>query len=407
MRDRGEDEPLPPERLPGFSTRAIHEGDLMQSGIAEQPVSPPVWLTADYVYESLEHYTDIINEQRPGFVYGRYGNPTHVALHNILASLDSAEAAWSFASGMAAVHTAITTLAQNGDHVLAQKTLYGGTYGFLTKMAPRYGIEASFVDGEADAVASGIRPSTKLVIIEPLANPTFNVVDVRGIAAVCAARGVALLVDNTVATPYLLRPLEIEGVTLVLHSTTKYIGGHSSLMGGSIAGDRDVIDRIRHFAIDQGSTAGAFEAWLMLLGIQTLPLRVERQCTNAMAVARFLSDHTKVAKVGYSGLPGHPHHERARALFDGNRFGPMLSFTLDGGYEAAARMCDSLRVVRVGSSFGSLHSMVAQPATTSHRQFSREDREAAGITDGLIRFAIGGEDPEDLVADLAQALEKV
>lgn len=400
-------EPMLPERVPGFSTRAIHEGDLAQSGIAEQPVAPPVWLTADYVYESLEHYTDVINERRPGFVYGRYGNPTHVALHNVLASLDSAEAAWSFASGMAAVHTAVTALAEKGDHVVAQQTLYGGTYGFLTKMAPRYGIEASFAPAEADAVASAIRPSTKVVIIEPLANPTFAVADVKGIAAVCGERGVPLLVDNTVATPCLLRPLELEGVSLVLHSTTKYIGGHSSLIGGSVAGDRGMVDRIRHAAIEQGTTAGAFEAWLALMGVQTLGLRLERQCANARILAGFLHNHPKVMDVGYSGLPGHLHHERARDLFDGDRFGPMLSFTLGGGFEAAARMCDALRLVRVGSSFGSLHSMVAQPATTSHRQFSKEDREAAGISDGLIRFAVGGEDPDDLVADLAEALEKV
>ena len=406
MADRDR-EPGLPERVPGFATRAIHQGDLAQSGIAEQPVAPPVWLTADYVYESLEHYTDVISERRPGFVYGRYGNPTHVALHNVLASLDSAEAAWSFASGMAAVHTAITTLAEKGDHVLAQQTLYGGTYGFLTKMAPRYGIEASFSPAEADAVASSIRPSTKVVIIEPLANPTFAVADVKGIAAVCAEREVPLLVDNTVATPFLLRPLEIEGVSLVLHSTTKYIGGHSSLIGGSVAGDRKMVDRIRHAAIEQGTTAGAFEAWLALMGVQTLGLRLERQCANASKLARFLQAHPKVVDVGYAGLPEHRHHARARDLFDRDLFGPMLAFTLDGGLEAAARMCDALGLVRVGSSFGSLHSMVAQPATTSHRQFSREDREAAGIGDGLIRFAVGGEDPDDLLADLAEALEKV
>ncbi|HEX8099949.1 MAG TPA: aminotransferase class I/II-fold pyridoxal phosphate-dependent enzyme [Actinomycetota bacterium] len=402
-----EREPVGSDRPHGFSTRAIHEGDLTQSGISEQPVSPPIWLTADYVYEGLEHYSDVINERRPGFVYGRFGNPTHVALHNVLASLDSAEAAWSFASGMAAVHTAITALVENGEHVVAQKTLYGGTYGFLTKLFPRYGGEATFVPAEADAVAGAIRPNTKAVIIEPLANPTFGVADVRGVAAVCAERGVPLLVDNTVATPYLLRPLEIEGVTLVIHSTTKYIGGHSSLMGGSVAGSRELVDRIRHFAIDQGTTAGAFEAWLALLGVQTLPVRVERQCSTAMALARFLAEHPKVADVGYSGLPEHPDHDRATSLFDAGRYGPMLAFTLEGGYDAAIRMCDSLRVIRVGSSFGSLHSLVCQPATTSHRQLSKEDREAAGIDDGLIRFAVGGEDPGDLIADLDQALEKV
>ena len=407
MPEAGEERPMPTERLPGFSTRAIHEGDVAHSGIAEQPVNPPVWLTADYVYDSLEHYTDVINERRPGFVYGRYGNPTHVALHNVLASLDSAEAAWSFASGMSAVHTTITTLAEKGDHVLAQQTLYGGTYGFLTKMAPRYGIETSFVEAEADAVAGAIRPSTRVVVIEPLANPTFAVADVAGIAAVCAERGVPLVVDNTVATPCLLRPLEFDGVQLVLHSTTKYVGGHSSLIGGSVAGHRATLDRIRKAAIEQGTTAGAFEAWLALMGVQTLALRVESQCANALTLARFLHDHPKIVDVGYSGLPDHRHHDPARALFDGDRLGPMLSLTLDSGYESAGLMCDALRLVRVGASFGSLHSMVCQPATTSHRQFSREDREAAGISDGLIRFAVGGEDPDDLVTDLGQALEKV
>ena len=407
MPEAGEDGRMPTDRLPGFATRAIHDGDVAHSGIAEQPVNPPVWLTADYVYESLEHYTDVINERRPGFVYGRYGNPTHVALHNVLASLDSAEAAWSFSSGMAAVQTTITTFAGKGDHVLAQQTLYGGTYGFLTEMAPRYGIETSFVEAEGAAVASAIRPSTKVVVIEPLANPTFDVADVTGIAEVCAERGVALVVDNTVATPYLLRPLRFDGVRVVLHSTTKYIGGHSNLIGGSVAGGRETVDRIKKAAIEQGTTAGAFEAWLALMGVQTLALRVERQCANALRLAQFLHDDPKVIDVGYSGLPDHRHHDRARDLFDGGRFGPMLSFTLDGGYEAAARMCDSLRLVRVGSSFGSLHSMVCQPATTSHRQFTKEDRDAAGISDGLIRFSVGGEDADDLVADLAQALEKV
>jgi cystathionine beta-lyase/cystathionine gamma-synthase len=393
-------------RPPGFTTRAIHEADLPPGAVAEQPVSPPIWLTSDYLYEGLEHYSEVINERRPGYVYGRYGNPTHVALHRVLSSLDGGEAAWSFASGMAAIHTALTGLVRSGDHVVAQRTVYGGTFALLSKSFPGYGVDVSFVDPEADAVAGAVRPATKAVIVETLANPTFRVTDVAAVAGVCADRGVALVVDNTVPTPVLVRPLELPGVTLVVHATTKYIGGHSDLIGGAVVGGRALLEEIRHLAIEQGTTGGAFEAWLTLRGVQTLALRVERQCANAQAVAEALAGHPKVAEVGYGGLPGHPDHERARELFGGRGFGAMLSFSLKGGYEAGVRACDALRVVRVGSSFGSMHSQVCHPATTSHRQLSPEERRAAGIGDGLIRVAVGGEDPEDLVEDFLQALDK-
>jgi cystathionine beta-lyase/cystathionine gamma-synthase len=393
------------ERRPGFSTRAIHDGD-MPSAIAEQPVSPPIWLTSDYLYEGTEHYADVINERRPGYVYGRYGNPTHTALHRVLASLEGAEAAWSFGSGMAAIHTAITSLLKAGGHLVAQRTIYGGTFALLRKVLPGYGIETTFVEPEADAVASAIRPNTRAVLIETLANPTFRVSDTAGIGRMCAERDVPLVVDNTVATPYLFRPLKVEGVTLSVSSTTKYLGGHSDLIGGSVAGSRDAIERIGHLALEQGTTGGAFEAWLTLRGIQTLALRMTGQCSNAMRVAELLAGHEKVTDVGYSGLPTHVDHGRASGLFDGGMFGAMLSFSLRGGYESVVRACDSLRVARVGSSFGSLHSQVCHPATTTHRQLSRAESDEAGVGDGLVRVAVGGEDAEDLLSDFAQALEK-
>jgi len=393
------------DAAPGFSTRAIHEGDL-PSAIAEQPVSPPIWLTSDYLYEGTEHYADVINERRPGYVYGRYGNPTHTALHRVLASLESAEAAWSFGSGMAAIHTALSSLLKAGDHLVAQRTIYGGTFALLREVFPGYGIESTFVEPEADAVASAIRANTRAVLIETLANPTFGVSDVPGIGRVCADRGVALVVDNTVATPYLFRPLEVEGVTLVVNSTTKYLGGHSDLIGGSVAGSRDPVDRIRRLALQQGTTGGAFEAWLTLRGIQTLALRMARQCSTAMRLAEMLGAHEKVAAVGYSGWPSHADHSRASGLFDGGMFGAMLSFGLRDGYESVVRACDSLRVARVGSSFGSMHSQVCHPATTTHRQLSPKDLEEAGVGEGLVRVAVGGEDDQDLLSDFAQALEK-
>jgi cystathionine beta-lyase/cystathionine gamma-synthase len=229
---------------------------------------------------------------------------------------------------------------------------------------------------------------------------------VAGVAAVCAEREVPLVVDNTVGSPYLLRPLEIEGVTLALHATSKYIGGHSDLIGGSVAGEAGLVERIRHLAVEQGTTAGAFEAWLALRGVQTLGLRMQRQCSTALRLAQALEGHPKVEAVGYSGLPGHPDHRRARELFGDAGFGAMLSFTLHGGYEPASRWAQSLRVAGVGSSFGGMRTEVCHPATTSHRQLPPEDRAAAGIGDGLLRVAVGGEDPEDLVEDFLQALEK-
>jgi cystathionine beta-lyase/cystathionine gamma-synthase len=378
----------------------------MPSAIAELPVSPPIWLTSDYLYEGTEHYADVINERRPGYVYGRYGNPTHIALHRVLASLENAEAAWSFGSGMAAIHTALTSLLKSGDHLVAQRAMYGGTFALLRGVLPGYGIEVTLVEPEGEAVASATRPNTRAVLIETLANPTFRVSDVEGIGRVCADRGVALVVDNTVATPYLFRPLEVDGVTLVVNSTTKYLGGHSDLIGGSVAGSREVIERVRRLALQQGTTGGAFEAWLTLRGVQTLALRMVRQCSSAMRVAELLAGHEKVTDVGYSGLPMHVDHGRASGLFDGGMFGAMLSFSLRDRYEAVVRACDSLRVARVGSSFGSMHSQVCHPATTTHRQLSPAEREEAGVGDGLVRVAVGGEDAEDLLSDFAQALEK-
>jgi methionine-gamma-lyase len=203
-----------------------------------------------------------------------------------------------------------------------------------------------------------------------------------------------------------LRPLELPGVTLVVHSTTKYINGHADVMGGSAAGSRELIGRIRSLAIEQGTTAGAFEAWLTLRGLQTLPLRMERQCLTAMALAQDFAGHAKVESVGYSGLPSHPDHGRATGLFGGVGFGAMLAVSIRGGYPAASRMCDALALARVGSSFGGLHTEVCHPATTSHRQLSPQDRAAAGIGDGLLRVAVGGEDQEDLEEDFLRALDK-
>ena len=262
------------------------------------------------------------------------------------------------------------------------------------------------MDPEAGAVGDAIRPNTKAVLVETLANPTFRVADVAGVAAACAERGVPLVVDNSVASPYLLRPLEHPGVTFVLQSSTKFLNGHSDVIGGVVSGPRDRMDEVRRLSIEQGTTGSAFEAWLTLRGVETLALRVARQCETALALAEAFDGHPKVESVGYSGLPGHPDHVRAAALFEARGFGGMLSVALQGGYEACIRFVDALRVARTGSSFGSLVTQVCHPGTTSHRQLSAEAREEAGIGDGLLRVAVGGEDAEDLLADVLHGLDK-
>jgi len=306
---------------------------------------------------------------------------------------------------MAALHTTLTSLVKAGGHVVAQRTIYGGTFALLGSVFPDYGIASTLVEPEADAVAGAIRTETAAVLIEPLANPTFRVSDLKGIAAVCAQAAVPLVVDNSIASPALLRPLDVEGVTLVVHATSKYIGGHSDLIGGAVVGPSNSIRAIRDLALEQGTTAGAFEAWLALRGVQTLALRMRHQCTSAQRIAEAMAASAKVREVGYSGLTAHPDHARAAELFGGDGFGAMLSFSLEN-YDACARFADALQVIRVGSSFGGMRSEICHPATTSHRQLSPSDREAAGIGNGMLRLAVGGEDPEDLVADVERALEK-
>lgn len=386
--------------MEGFSTRATHGSDEPED-VAEHPLAAPIWQVADYAYESAEHYADVINERRKGQVYGRYGGPTVERLAGLLATLEKGEAGWVFSSGMGAIHAVLMHLAGSGDRIVAARTLYGGTYGLFTEGARRVGIEVAFADAtDAGAVAAAV-DGAAAVFVESVANPTFEVADLEGIASVCRRAGVPLVVDNTVPTPALANPLEL-GAELVVHSTSKYIGGHHDLMGGAVVGAQSRIDDIRHLAIRYGTTASAIESWLALRGAATLGIRMERHCANALAVAEVLEHHDRVVRVIYPGLPSHPQHDRARKLLRG--FGGMVAADL-GSQDAAWRFMDSLRVARVGSSFGGVRSEVTHPATTSHRQFSKEDREAAGITDGLVRISVGIEDLGDLLGDFEQSLE--
>ncbi|MCA1841370.1 MAG: aminotransferase class I/II-fold pyridoxal phosphate-dependent enzyme [Actinobacteria bacterium] len=388
--------------MTGFDTLNTHASDRLAK-VEETPMSTPIWQVSDYGYESAEHYSDVINERRPGQVYGRYGGPTTAVLADSLAEIEGAEGGWVFSSGMGAIHSVLMHLAGKGDRIVAARTLYGGTYGLFTAGAERVGIDVDLADAtDAESFAEALSRPAAGVFIEAVANPTFEVADIEGIAAVCRTAGVPLVVDSTVPTPALVNPIAL-GADIVVHATSKYIGGHHDLMGGAALSDAARTDEIRHLAIRYGTTASAFESWLAIRGLATLGLRMQRHCSNAMAVAQALEDEPSVNRVLYPGLPSHPQHERASKLMKG--FGGMIAADF-GAREEAWRFMDSVKIGRVGSSFGGVRTELTHPASTSHRQFAPEDRAAAGITEGLVRIAVGIEDVDDLLEDFTSAARK-
>lgn len=384
---------------PGFNTKASHAGDGIDD-VAEQPMSPPIWQSADYAYESAEHYADVINERREGEVYGRYGSPTTKRLSQTLATLEGAEAGWVFSSGMGAIHAVLMHCAGAGAKIVAGQTLYGGTYGLFTEGARRAGIEVAFADSRDASSVERVIKGASALFVESIANPTFEIADLEGLVDVARKADVPLIVDNTVATPALLNPLAL-GADIVVHSTSKYIGGHHDLMGGAVLADRTRVDDVRHLAIRYGTTASSLESWLALRGLATLGIRIERHCANALTLAEMLEGHPSVERVLYPGLPSHPQHDLGRKLLRG--FGGMIAIDL-GSIERAWHFMGRTKIARVGSSFGGVRSELTHPASTSHRQFSAGDRAAAGITDGLVRISVGIEDLSDLLEDFEQAL---
>jgi cystathionine beta-lyase/cystathionine gamma-synthase len=390
------------EHRRGFTTRSLRgEVDVGDA----RPVSTPIYQTATYAFDDPEALADLIRAGKDaGFVYSRWHNPTRAALETIVADLEGGGKAISFASGMAAISTTIAALVERGDHVVASPMLYGGTFAVMNRILPRWGVDVTMAPSHrAEDMVAAIRPETKVVYTETIGNPRVPVPDLEAVAAACAG-GPRLVVDNTFASPYLCTPLTL-GANVVVHSTTKYIGGHSDLTGGIAVGDPDTMDEIREMSIDLGGVAGPFDAWLALRGLQTLALRMERHSSNALALARMLEDHEKVSGVWYPGLPSHPDHAVANRLLPKGRSG-MLAFELEGGLDAGRRFQESLDVAQVGASLGSTHTLVVHPPTVTHTQMSPEERAAQGITDGLVRVSVGIEDPEDLLDDFSRALEK-
>jgi methionine-gamma-lyase len=390
------------ERKRGFTTRAIH---VPPPPMDQEAPSVPIFQTSTFRFDTSEDYAETISFRRPGYTYTRgYGNPTLLAFERLVAELEGTESGFSFASGMAAVHTLVTSLARAGDRIVASNELYGGSYSLFTKVLPRYGIEVTFVSlHDPDAVAAAL-PDAVLFYAETIANPTVTVADLEALGSLCRASGVPAAVDNTFASPYLCNPARF-GFDHVLHSATKYIGGHHDLTGGVIATTEDGMRRLRDMAIETGGTMAPFEAWLALRGLMTLELRMERHSRSAQTLAEFLEGQAKVERVHYPGLPSHPHHEVARRLLP-RGFGGMLAFEIEGGVEAGMRFCDALELGWIATSLGGTHTLVGHAASTTHRQMDPAARRAAGIADGLVRVSVGLEEVEDLIEDFERALEK-
>ncbi|HHW55923.1 MAG: methionine gamma-lyase [bacterium] len=387
----------------GFSTRAVHagQGPCPLTGA----LSTPIYQTSTFVFENVDQGAARFAGEEAGYIYTRLGNPTVTAFEEKIAVLEGGEAGLAFASGMAAISAVLFALTKQGDHIVACDTLYGCTHAFLSSILPRYGIETTFVDLSDPAKgAAALRPNTKVIYLETPANPTMKLVDIEAMVELARKVGARVVIDNTFATPYLQRPLEL-GVDVVVHSATKYIGGHGDLIAGAAVGSKEFIDEVRVTTLkDIGGVLGAFEAWLLLRGMKTLPLRMERHCANALEVATFLEGHPAVEQVYYPGLPSHPQHDLAKKQMQGG-FGGMLSFELKGGLEAGKQLMNSLELCSLAVSLGDTETLIQHPASMTHSPYPPEERLKAGITDGLVRMSVGIEDAVDIIADLKQGLD--
>ena len=388
--------------MPGFATRAIRAAGRTPEA-AQPPVNVPIYQTSTFEVSSAQELADILEFKTDGHSYSRYSNPTFASLEAALAELEGGEAALVSGSGMAAIHAALASTLKPGDDVLAGRALYGGTYSLLTGFFARFGVVARFLPlTDAASVVTAMTDRTRLIWAETIANPTTDVPDLAALATLAHERDALLFVDNTFASPYLCNPLSL-GADLVVHSLTKYIGGHSDLMAGAVIGPADRVAGARHALIDAGGNAQPLEAFLALRGLKTLAIRMDRHASNALAVACALEGRSTIQRVLYPGLMSHPQHEiAARELRDG-LMGGMLAIDLDGGRAAGERFLDRLRVAVHATSLGSVETLCSHPASSSHRQLGEDELAAAGLTPGLVRISVGLEDPDDLVEDLAAA----
>ena len=366
------------------------------------PLTTPIYQTSTFEVTDNDQQ---VRATSTDMFYTRYGNPTHTVAEKAIAELEGADAALLFASGMNAITTSMLSLLKSGDHVVAQRDIYGGATKFFSQWLPKFGIETTFVDTvEYDQHARAIQPNTKLLYLESPTNPTLRVVDLRKVTALARQHNLITFIDSTFATPINQRPADF-GIDLIMHSGTKYFAGHSDLICGIVAGRQDLIQKIHETRTTLGGTMDPHAAWLLLRGIKTLAVRVQRQNDNALRVAQFLAQHARVRRVHYPFLEGHPQRALAMELMHGG--GGVLSFEVDGTGEDARRLSEALHLFTLAPSLGGVDSLVTIPVLTSHGMISAEHRQKMGVTEQLVRISVGIENADDLIADLEQALTVV
>lgn len=386
-----------------MSTRSVHGGEKRPK--AHYSLTMPVVHTSTYTFPTTQDLIDYMEGRvERGEEYGRYGNPTQRAVEGKLAELEGGETALLFSSGMAAITTTILTMLRRDSHIIFTNDCYRKTRQFAASVLSKFEISYDLVDPKAEAIAKAIRPNTQVIFTESPTNPYLNVVDLEKLVAIAQPRGIKTVIDSTFATPYNQRPLEF-GVDLVIHSATKYLGGHNDLLAGCIVGRHGLVAAIKDFQGILGPVPGPMCSYLLARGLKTFALRMEKQNRNGQGVAEFLESHPKILRTHYPGLASHPDHEIAKRQMDG--FGSVVSFEIKGSIEDCSRFVDAMKIPYIAPSLGGVESLIEQPALMSFYELTPEQRKAIGIRDNLVRFAIGIEDTEDLIEDLRQALDKV
>ena len=389
----------------GLGTTAIHAGTLKN---LYGTLAMPIYQTSTFIFDSAEQGGRRFALEEAGYIYTRLGNPTTTVLENKIAVLEEGEAGVAMSSGMGAISSTLWTVLKAGDHIVTDKTLYGCTFALMCHGLTRFGIEVTFVDtSNLDEVKNAMKENTRVVYLETPANPNLKIVDLEALSKLAHTNpNTLVIVDNTFATPYMQKPLKL-GADIVVHSVTKYINGHGDVIAGLVITNKELADQIRFVGLKDmtGAVLGPQDAYYIIRGMKTFEIRMERHCKNAKKVVEFLNKHPKIEKVYYPGLETHPGYEIAKKQM--KDFGAMISFELKGGFEAGKTLLNSLKLCSLAVSLGDTETLIQHPASMTHSPYTKEEREAAGITDGLVRLSVGLENVEDIIADLEQGLEKI
>ena len=389
----------------GLGTTAIHAGTLKN---LYGTLAMPIYQTSTFIFDSAEQGGRRFALEEAGYIYTRLGNPTTTVLEDKIAALEEGEAAVATSSGMGAISSTLWTVLKAGDHIVTDKTLYGCTFALMCHGLTRFGIDVTFVDtSNLDEVKNAMKENTRVVYLETPANPNLKIVDIEALAKIAHTNpNTLVIVDNTFATPYMQKPLTL-GADVVVHSVTKYINGHGDVIAGLVITNKALADQIRFVGLKDmtGAVLGPQDAYYIIRGMKTFEIRMERHCKNARRVVEFLNNHPKIERVYYPGLETHPGYEIAKKQM--KDFGAMISFELKGGFEAGKTLLNSLKLCSLAVSLGDTETLIQHPASMTHSPYTKEEREAAGITDGLVRLSVGLENVEDIIADLEHGLEKI